>query len=237
MTDIEITIEKIKKAVRLANKTTEQGERETALRLARQLAEAKGIAFDDIVVEREEASARREEDDDYTRWHGSVSGWAIVTLRNHFGVVVMTWKRRCDIGKVRMTWFGSALNIDIARYCYDVLVRECERAWRKAKGMGLKKEQFVRGWFYAIHRKLTEHPLRNDAEQFEAERREAERKFKEATKNENVKEKDIRKAGDDIDSLSMGYQMGKGVSLNRPCGTTAGNHAEIGETKLLKGVS
>ena len=52
-----------------------------------------------------------------------------------------------------------------------------------------------------------------------------------------MKEKDIRKAGDDIDSLSMGYQMGKGVSLNRPCGTTAGNHAEIGETKLLKGVS
>lgn len=237
MTDIDITIEKIKKAVRLANKTTEQGERETALRLARRLAETKGIAFDDIVVEREEASARREEDDDYTRWHGSVSGWAIITLRNHFGVVVMTWKRRCDIGKVRMTWFGSALNIDIARYCYDVLVRECERAWRKVKGMGLKKEQFVRGWFYAIDRKLTEHPLRNDAEQFEAERREAERKFKEATENENVKENKIRNASADDNALTMGYQMGKGISLNRPCGTTAGNHAEIGEMKLLKGVA
>lgn len=50
MTEIENTIEKIKKAVRLANKTTEQGERETALRLARRFAEAKGLAFDDAVL-------------------------------------------------------------------------------------------------------------------------------------------------------------------------------------------
>jgi hypothetical protein len=238
MTEIEITIEKIKKAVRLANRTTELGERETALRLARRLAEAKGLAFDDIVVEREEASARREDDSEYTRWHGSVSGWAIITLRQHFGVVVMTCTRRDKVGRARMTWFGSALNIDIARYCYDVLVRECERAWHKVQGIGLKKEQFVRGWFYAIDRKLTEHPLRNDSEQFEAERREAERKFKEAADGENVKNKKMRKASADDDALTMGYQLGKGVSLNRPCGTNAGqNSGDLTETKLLKGVA
>lgn len=43
--NIDGIIERIKKAVRLANKTTEAGERETAMRLAKNLAEKNGIAF------------------------------------------------------------------------------------------------------------------------------------------------------------------------------------------------
>ena len=45
MDAIDKIIERIKKAVRLANKTTESGERETALRLARNLAEKNDIAL------------------------------------------------------------------------------------------------------------------------------------------------------------------------------------------------
>ena len=236
MTDIEITIEKIKKAVRLANKTDEQGERETALRLARRLAESKGIAFDEVIVEAQEVKAKKVEDEERQAWHGSISGWAIITLRQHFGVVVMTYKRRIDKGrKARFVWFGSPLNIDIAKYCYDILVRESEKAWRKVSAlkMGLKKEQFVRGWFYAIDRKLTEHPLRNDAEQFEAERKEAERKYEEFKQGQEVSEKKMRKTQDDGASIALGYNYGKQVSLNRPCGTSAGTHTEIDERKLL----
>lgn len=51
--NIDGIIERIKKAVRLANKTTEAGERETAMRLAKNLAEKNGIAFDEIAVDEE----------------------------------------------------------------------------------------------------------------------------------------------------------------------------------------
>ena len=54
--DIDEVIAKIKKAIRLANKTTSEGERDTALRLARRLAEKNGVAFDEVA---EEASADR----------------------------------------------------------------------------------------------------------------------------------------------------------------------------------
>ena len=51
--NIDGIIERIKKAVRLANKTTEAGERETAMRLAKNLAEKNGIAFAEIAVDEE----------------------------------------------------------------------------------------------------------------------------------------------------------------------------------------
>ena len=133
MDAIDKIIERIKKAVRLANKTTEAGERETAMRLARNLAEKNGIAFDEIEIEREAVgSACQEEDGELKPLDMAVDGRIGGVLRNHFAVVMMMhlYKSR---RKVRYTYFGSHLNIDIAKYVADILRREARKAWRNAK--------------------------------------------------------------------------------------------------------
>ena len=72
--NIDGIIERIKKAVRLANKTTEAGERETAMRLAKNLAEKNGIAFDEIAVDEESVcKAQRAQDDAASLYHGYMS--------------------------------------------------------------------------------------------------------------------------------------------------------------------
>lgn len=236
MDNIDNIIERIKKAVRLANKTTEAGERDTAMRLARQLAERNGVAFEDILENNHDAGRQVQESSEWEHAHGVIDGYACVIIRNHFGVVVMLHAR----GVMRKyTYFGNSLNIGIAKYVNEILHREAQKAWREVKketewelGFKIDKKSFMRGWFFRIHKKLTEHPIRNDLYQFEAERKAAEEQFKRYSDDHNVRNSNIAGAGKRADyaSLYHGFMLADRVSLNRPCeaGGTGAGVAQVG---------
>lgn len=236
MDNIDNIIERIKKAVRLANKTPEAGERDTAMRLARQLAERNGVAFEEILNDNHDSGRQVHESSDWGYGHGVIDGHACVILRQHFGVVVMLHTK----GVMRKyTYFGSSLNIGIAKYVNEILHREAQKAWREVKkatefelGFEVDKKSFMRGWFFRIHKKLTEHPIRNDLEQFEAERKAAEDQFKKYSEKNNVRLSNIAGTGKNNDDASLyhGFMMADRVSLNRPCeaGGTGAGAAQVG---------
>ena len=102
--NIDGIIERIKKAVRLANKTTGAGERETAMRLAKNLAEKNGIAFDEIAVDEESVGkAQRAQDKDWKATDRVVDGRICQVLRAHFGVVCMMTIRRATDKRFQFT--------------------------------------------------------------------------------------------------------------------------------------
>lgn len=237
---IDKIIERIKKAVRLANKTTEAGERETAMRLARNLAEKNGIAFDEIEIEREAVgSARQEEEDELKSMDMAVDGRICGVIRNHFAVVMMMhlYKTR---RKVRYTYFGSRLNIDIAKYVADILRREARKAWRNAKrnaqcgifSNNLKRADFMAGFFFRIHMKLKENPIRNDRDQVAAESNKAEELF-DRYKERNEVNETKPKTGNNIASRILGFDSAAMISLNRPCGNGMQSAGAIGTQGVL----
>lgn len=225
MTDIDKVIEKIKKAVRLANRTTESGERDTALRLAKSLAERNGIAFDEIEADAG-ADADRAVREDEEGWAkdatGSEFGCSCFVLREHFGVILML-RRFKGVGRRRFTWFGSPLNIDIAKHVHHILMRESRRAWRefsaaeKERGEEQpKRESFIKGFFWAISCRLAEHPLRNDA-QLKEDRRRADAKLLAFAQENEVRTRQVRNRKMEAGSFVGGADAAKGVNLARPC--------------------
>ena len=240
--NMEEVVEKIKKAVRLADKTASEAERETALRLARNLAEKNGIAFEDVAEDTDSApdKAVSEDDADFRTLPGSEFGLACFIVKTHFGVIIMQTARRSTPWKARLSWIGSRLNIDVARYVYAILIRESRRAWREAKkeagpraGKELDRLSFMRGFFFALHKKLAEHPLRND---LDSSIRAAERRLLSFAQES---EKGIRMAKGgggvvkDVDALAAGYNAGSAVNLARPCEGKNGAEAAIGNVPLL----
>ena len=87
-----------------------------------------------------------------------------------------------------------------------------------------------------IDKKLTEHPLRNDRDQFEAEKEAAERKFKEyQSKTDNIKMRTINRSNKDAESLYRGFRSAEKVNLSRPCeGQAYASPFSLGHTKQLK---
>lgn len=240
MDAIDKIIERIKKAVRLANKTTEAGERETAMRLARNLAEKNGIAFEEIEIEREEVSAtHQEEEGELKSMDMAVDGRICGVLRKHFAVVMMmhVYKTR---RKVRYTYFGSRLNIDIAKYVADILRREARKSWRDAKknaqcgffNVPLKRADFMAGFFFRIHEKLEANPIRNDRDQVAAESKKAEELFNRYKESNEVDEKEP-KMGSNMASRILGFDSAARVSLNRPCGNGMPSAGAIGRQGVL----
>ena len=240
MDAIDKIIERIKKAVRLANKTTEAGERETAMRLARNLAEKNGIAFDEIEIEREAVgAAHQEEEGELKSADMAVDGRICGVLRNHFAVVMMMhlYKTR---RKVRYTYFGSRLNIDIAKYVADILRREAKKAWRDARrdvqcgifNIPLKRADFMAGFFFRIHQKLEENPIRNDRDQVAAESKKAEELFNKYKESNTVNETKP-KMGNNMASRILGFDSAERVSLNRPCGNGMPSAGAIGKQEVL----
>ena len=234
--NIDEVITKIKKAIRLANKTTSEGERETAMRLARNLAERNGVAFEEVAEDAGESDSGRsvKEDDDIEQSKPSDSdlGHICYILKHHFGVIMMLSLRKGNSRRMKASWFGSHLNIDIARYVYHILVREGARAWReankaaKAMEVDLDKAAFMRGFFWAICKKLEENPLRND---LDGAVRDAERKFLEyQEENGQVKMRPSgrNKKNLDVGSLVRGFDAGHDVNLARPCGANADDNRQ-----------
>lgn len=241
--DIDEVVEKIKKAVRLANRTTSEGERETAMRLAKSLAEKNGVAFEEVADEASgvEDAAVKEDDEAERTTTGSEIGLALMVLRHHFGVIVMKNFRRANPWKSRLSWFGSRLNIAIARHVYIVLVRESRRAWREAQRevekepttVKLDRYAFMRGFFFAIHKKLTAQPLRNDLATCI---RAAERRLLAFQRENGISVSEAKGGGKvkDADALAAGYAAGEGVNLARPCENGKGAATAIGhDVKLL----
>ena len=234
-------IAKIKKAIRLANRTTSEGERDTAMRLARNLAEKNGVAFEDIRADDADTAKAVKVDDEEKKWiNGSEVGHVCYILREHFGVVVM-FNQYGRNGKKTISWFGSRLNIDIARHVWHILMRESQKAWAKERGRlatawlevenrvriqyGMipmshakiphkKRGAFMQGFFWAINKKLTEHPLRNDVD---SDRKAAVKKFENFKANNTVKDARKRKTAQDTEAILNGMRKGNKVNLNRPC--------------------
>lgn len=234
--NIDEIINKIKKAVRLANKTTEQGERETALRLAKTLADKNGLAFEDFTESDTVADKVHTEDGERHTTDTKVDGHISVTLRNHFGVIALCVR---DGRKTYFTYFGSRLNIDISKFVAHILRREANKAWKQAReefkelDIDMSRGAFLMGFFFKIHKKLLENPIRNDIEADAAEAKEA---YEEYKKNANINEKTV---GGDVkdkhaECLYRGYMMADGVSLNRPCSANECN-GEIADRVRIEG--
>ena len=223
--NIDEVIDKIKKAIRLANKTTSEGERDTALRLARRLADNNGVAFEQVAEEAAEPERDKtsiEEDDVATRTPDDVFGHACFIVKTHFGVIIMRMRQTgVRRARNRLSWIGSRLNIDIARHVYHILLRESARAYAEAKreteayGVKMSRASFMQGFFFALHRKLEENPLRND---LDASIRDADRKLLEYAQEHEVRMKKSggRKAKDGI-AIVAGFMAGQKVNLARPC--------------------
>lgn len=238
---IDEIITKIKKAIRLANKTTEEGERETAMRLAKSLADKHGIAFDEITITGEIADKAVQIKEDYKPYDNVIDGNIAVILQKHFGVVVMLNMRRyrSNYCKRAYTYFGSVLNIDLAKYVAEILNRECRKAWRITSkesffDLGFKpsRRAFINGWFYKIHKKLTDNPIRNDIAADTEEAKKAYEKYRDE-QGGAIQEKSVgAHKNDDSASLYRGYMMADAVSLNRPCQGGGDNPELVRRTQL-----
>lgn len=231
----DAVIEKIKKAIRLANKTTEAGERETAMRLAKSLAEKNGLSIGEIIDDTTDTGKQKKVETDWVYGQGVIDGHSCVILKEHFGVVCMMTMRGA---KRKFTYFGNAINIDIAKYVFDILHREAAKAWREASdetaelGFKLNKGSFMNGWFYRIHKKLTDHPLRND---LKAESEAARKAFEEYQEQScgKVKPMNVRGRTDDDASLYRGYMVADRVSLNRPVNGGGAGTPEVGRQMMI----
>lgn len=252
-------IEKIKKAIRLANRTNSEGERDTAMRLAKRLADNNGISIDSINAYDQSGEAIVECDNKIYHRDTVAMVYVCYILRKHFGVVVInTTRKHCN--KVRYTYVGCKMNIEIARYVFDILMRESQKAYREArkskmfkinkmrkddfgdfsedewesveKSLKLKRRSFMNGFFYSIDMTLTRCPLRNDLEQAEIERKKAEEKFDEYKKSNRVDDRHFNTKVDAASSM-QGMEAGKNVYLNRPCGSDGRSTAQLGRMFLL----
>ena len=233
-------IEKIKAAVRLARRAATEGEKTAAERAAKRLADKAGVSLDELEVT--ESSTKTDIFDDGS-WHtkpGMELGYICAVLRQHFGIILIQGLDPVH-RKVKFSWIGTKINVEIAKHVYRVLLREVQKDWREARIMkerakatplslnvdnayalmklrNLNRRAFLDGWFAMVHKKLREHPLRNDLEQFEAEKKSAEEKLRELQEEHNIAE-DRRKSTGNLDrkSLELGILAAQKLNLNRPC--------------------
>ena len=220
-TSVDEVVEKIRKIIRLARKAGTDGERKAAENAAKRLADAHGVALDTIECPDAEPTKNVVmHDAKYRTRTGVEMGYACATIRDHFGVVVV--ENIGERGKVFFSWVGARINIEIAQHAFAILLRESRAAWKEVSGLGLKKDSFMKGWFLCIYKKLLEHPLRNDLDQFEYEKKTALDFYRKQTSEDGelagAGEAKVSKKGIDADSLEEGYEKAKRVSLNRPCG-------------------
>lgn len=234
-------INRIRSIVRLARRAGTDGERVAAENAAKRLADKHGIALDTIEVTDADATAKAFEDESVSTAPSTEMGFITHILRKHFGIIVIQ-ARIPGAQKAKLTWIGTAINVDIAKHVYTVLLRACRKDWGEAriekrrardtaidwrtpyaerraivKLRNLKQMDFYNGWFAMIDKKLTENPLRNDTEQFETEKRAAEQKLNEIREKERINEKRHNKRDYDPTSLALGIAAGSQMNLNRPC--------------------
>lgn len=232
-------IEQLRKVMRLARRAATDGEKLAAEAAAERIAKKHGI--DLAAIKTTDSDAKAEFDlggEKWQTWPGREIYYVTSVLRQHFGVILVQTRRG---RKVWFKWVGTKINIEIAKHVTVILLRFFKRDWenaRKARDMArklltgpkaysladsarlrgygnLSKSAFMDGWFWTIHQKLREHPLRNDREQFEAERKAAEDLLK---KLDDISEDDRSlKQQRDARSVKMGHDAARKVNLSRPC--------------------
>lgn len=233
-------MEQLRKVMRLARRAATDGEKQAAEAAAERIAKKHGIDLGTVEVTEAEVKAEfdRGDSNDWQIWPGRETFYVTSVLRQHFGVILVQTRRG---RKVRYEWVGTKINIEIAKHVTVILLRFFKRDWEDAKrlrgmanklltgpksyvreererlqGYGkLTKGAFMDGWFWTIHQKLREHPLRNDREQFEAERKAAEDLLK---RMDDITEHDrTPKEVKDRQSVKAGFEAAKKVNLSRPC--------------------
>ena len=238
---IDDVVERLKKIMRLAKRAGTDGERVAAEAAAKRLADANGITLESIDYQHETAKDVVMDDDRVRYYQGCELGFAIHILIKHFAVHVLFQLNR--LGKGHLIWIGNQLNIGVAQYAWDIIIRSCRRHYehyRKTKvgwdGRREKthKESFMRGWFLVIDQKLTEHPLRNDTEQFEAEKKSSEDTYKRWRERNRVRDTGRSSKQEDTSSVRAGYEAAQKVNLSRPCESNGRTTGQVGHTLQLE---
>ena len=241
MEPIEKTVEKIRKCLRLAARSAEDGERAAASGRAETLAAAAGLDIEDLC---DDMPCPVEEQDEMHRTTGNEQDLALALVRDHFGVVAY-W----NVNRFRRTrgvaWIGERANIPVARQIYIVATRAARRAWqaRREEGRRIEREQleiarrfrahgltpprfkkdaalcpggrrnFMLGFFAALDKTLRAHPLRADRDALVRERAAAQRRL---DGEPDIEVKTSRTIASNLDAQLAGYDAGRRVALSRP---------------------
>lgn len=140
----EEIIQKIKAALRLARRASTAGEQAAAEAAAKRLADKNGIALGELEVEESRVCTGKYDDDNWlSASYGMEIGFITAVLRNHFGIVLVQ-TRRAD-GKIRLSWIGTAINVDIAKHVYAILLRECRKDWGEARIVKRQAKEALKG--------------------------------------------------------------------------------------------
>lgn len=219
-------VERIRKALRLARKAATDGEREAAMNAAKRMAQNAGIDLSEVEADGVSDGGKlitvhgRKVDIDAVETQ--LAAWII---SRHFSIAVAFERMRR--GGVKVLWIGNSINIGVAQYAWDIMLRESEKSFSEisanAKNAALDRGLFMRGFFFSIDSILTEHPLRNDIEQAEAERNAAQNALEKRKADDSMEMKGTADKGEgkDADALIKGLREGAKVRLNRPMGSRA----------------
>lgn len=223
MSSADEAIAKIRKIMRLVRKAATEGERQAALQAASRLARCHNLHLEDFTDSDIDIAETVVVHDNKFKTTNMVIEVRLATqvMYRHFGVVVF-WHVRMEEGKKRtsLSWVGNRLNIGVAKYAFEIMLRESRKHWRECQGWGFKRDHFIRGWFYTIERKLEEHPLRNDTEVFNKETEEARKKLKRLEDEGDFNTRHERRVRNyDTESVIRGARMAERVNLSRPVGS------------------
>lgn len=237
---MEAVLDKLRHIMRLARRAGTDGERQAAELAARRIADRHGIALESVEIGPDVGRTVRADEAATGIYRGCEFGMAAWIIREHFAVQVMFCVNRLRHG--RLSWFGTRINIDVARYAFDIIIRECRKHCRAARAkharmwrghMKFSKESFMRGWFHVIDEKLTAHPLRNDLDTFRAEKRRLEAAFDRYRQNNAVTDVGHRPRETNAWAVAAGMEAAQSVSLSRPCEGRA-PAARVGRTLMLE---
>jgi hypothetical protein len=246
MEPIEKTVEKIRKCLRLAARSAEDGERAAARNRAEALASAAGLDIEELC---DDMPCPVEECDEMHRTTGNEQDLALALVRDHFGVVAY-WNVNSFRRTRGVAWIGERANIPVARQIYIVATRAARRAWQARREEGRRKERvqleiarrfrahgftpprfkkdaafcpggrhdFMRGFFAALDATLRAHPLRADRDALVRERAAAQRRL---DGESDIEKKKSRTIASNFDAQLAGFRSGERVALSRPVAGTA----------------
>ena len=206
-------IERVRKLLRLGNKTNHRAEAEAAVAKAHEIAAGAGIAIDGIDADREAVRITHEDGGARAASHARKLARAI--LGNHFGVLVLGSSTH------GAAYVGPAVNIAVARHVEVFLLRQCGALWkayaaahgvRGPRKMTQRRRAWELGFFAGIDHVLRQRPIRNDSEDINrAIRQYVSDRFKVKAMKMNLKTQ--KRHTNDLES---GFQDGKSTRLDRP---------------------
>ena len=152
--DKQAILEKIRKCMALSASSNEH-EAAAALRQARKLMEAHGITDADVLAaEAGEKAAKAGADKTPARWEANLAAGT----GKVFGCKVI-FRQASFSGPAAWTFVGTGANFEVAKYCFEVLVRQVRRARAEHITRALKRcktatktrraDLFCEGWVSA----------------------------------------------------------------------------------------